>query len=91
MKARQILYELWCALTHKCSKCGEHLACNDNEHEYGNWYCPNCDGNCEDGINITKTSDDTVTISKDRYEQLLRYEQEYISRQSMINSFIQNK
>jgi hypothetical protein len=34
---------------------------------------------------------DTVTISKDRYEQLLQYEQEYISRQSMINSFMQNK
>lgn len=48
MKARRILHEFWCALTFKCPKCGEHLACNDNEHEYGNWYCPNCDGNCED-------------------------------------------
>ena len=42
-------------------------------------------------VNITKASDDVVTISKDRYEQLLQYEQEYISRQSMINSFMQNK
>lgn len=45
----------------------------------------------EVNVNITKASDDVVTISKDRYEQLLQYEQEYISRQSMINSFMQNK
>ena len=31
---------------------GEHLACNDNEHEYGNWYCPDCDGNCGEEIGI---------------------------------------
>ena len=40
---------------------------------------------------INEVSDDIVTISKDRYEQLLQYEQEYTSRQSMINSFIQNE
>lgn len=45
----------------------------------------------EVNVNITKVSDDVVTISKDRYKQLLQYEQEYISRQSMINSFMQNK
>lgn len=45
----------------------------------------------EVNVNITKASDDVVTIPKDRYEQLLQYEQEYISRQSMINSFMQNK
>ena len=44
---KSILYKLWCALIHKCPKCGEHLACNDNDFSYGNWYCPNCDGNCE--------------------------------------------
>lgn len=52
------LYELWCAFTHKCPKCGEHLACNDNQFAYGNWYCPNCDGNCEEiGISesVSKT------------------------------------
>lgn len=38
-----------------------------------------------------ESADDVVTISKDHYEQLLQYEQEYISRQSMINSFMQNK
>lgn len=42
-------------------------------------------------INITKASDDVATIPKDRYEQLLQYEQEYKQRQSMINSFMQNK
>lgn len=42
-------------------------------------------------INITKASDNVVAIPKDRYERLLQYEQEYISRQSMINSFMQNK
>lgn len=42
-------------------------------------------------VNITKASDDVVTISKDRYEQLLQYEQEYKQRQSTINSFMQNK
>jgi hypothetical protein len=52
MKLRKILHEFLCALTCKCPKCGEHLACNDNEHEYGNWYCPNCDGNCEEEIGI---------------------------------------
>ena len=52
MKVRRILHEFWCTLTFKCPKCGEHLAYNDNEHEYGNWYCPNCDGNCEDEISI---------------------------------------
>ena len=31
----------------------------------------------------------SATISKDRYEQLLQYEQEYKQRQSMINSFMQ--
>ena len=41
-------------------------------------------------INITKVSD-VVTVPKDRYEQLLQYEQEYISRQQIINSFMQNK
>lgn len=41
------LYELWCALIHKCPQCGEHLACNDNQFGYGNWYCPKCDGICE--------------------------------------------
>ena len=45
----------------------------------------------EVNVNITKVSDDMVTISKERYKQLLQYEQEYISRQSMINSFMQNK
>ena len=45
----------------------------------------------EVNVNITKASDDEVAISKDRYKQLLQYEHEYISRQSMINSFIQNK
>ena len=40
---------------------------------------------------ITKASDDVVTISKDRYKQLLQYEREYKQRQSMINSFMQNK
>lgn len=42
-------------------------------------------------INIAKASDDVVTISKDRYKQLLQYEQEYKQRQSMINSFMRNK
>ena len=42
-------------------------------------------------ISIAKASADVVTIPKNRYEQLLQYEQEYISRQSMINSFMQNK
>lgn len=42
------LYKLWCAFIHKCPKCGEHLACNDNQFAYDNWYCPNCDGNCEE-------------------------------------------
>ena len=50
MKARRILHELWCTLTLRCPKCGEHLAYN--EQEYGNWYCPNCDGNCEDETSI---------------------------------------
>ena len=45
----------------------------------------------EVNVNITKASDDVVTISKDRYEQLLQYEQEYVQRQSVINSFMQNK
>lgn len=45
----------------------------------------------EVNVNITKASDDAVTISKDRYEQLLQYEQEYNQRQSMTNSFMQNK
>lgn len=39
----------------------------------------------------TTPFDDVVTISKDRYEQLLQYEHEYKQRQSMINSFMQNK
>ena len=58
MKLRKILHEFLCTLTCRCPKCGEHLACNDNWHEYGNWYCPNCDGNCEEiGISepISKT------------------------------------
>ena len=38
-----------------------------------------------------KASDDMITISKDRYEQLLQYEKEYAQRQSMVNSFMQNK
>lgn len=58
MKLRRILHEFWCALTFKCPKCGAHLACNDNEHEYGNWYCPNCDGNCEDEISIKEPTSD---------------------------------
>lgn len=41
------LYELWCALIHKCPKCGEYLSCDDNWVGYGLWYCPNCDGICE--------------------------------------------
>ena len=42
-------------------------------------------------VNITKASDDVVTIPKDRYEQLLQYEQERKQRQAMILSFMQNK
>lgn len=49
-----MLYELWCALVHKCPKCGENLACNDNQFAYGNWYCPNCDGNCEEEIGVAE-------------------------------------
>lgn len=45
----------------------------------------------EVNVNITKASDDVVTISKDRYEQLLQYEQERKQRQAMILSFMQNK
>ena len=45
----------------------------------------------EVNVNIAKASDDVVTISKDRYEQLLQYEHEYKQRRSMINSFMQNK
>lgn len=55
---KEKLYELWCAFMHKCPKCGEYLACNDNHVAYGNWYCPNCDGNCEEiGISesVSKT------------------------------------
>lgn len=48
------LYELLCVLIHKCPKCGEYLACDDNDFSYGNWYCPNCDGNCECGIEEIK-------------------------------------
>lgn len=55
MKLRRILHEFLCTLTCRCPKCGEHLACNDNEHEYGNWYCPNCDGNCEEEIGIKES------------------------------------
>lgn len=58
MKARRILHEFWCTLTLRCPKCGEHLAYNDNEHEYGNWYCPNCDGNCEDEKSIKEPTPD---------------------------------
>ena len=61
MKARQILHEFWCALTQKCHKCGEHLACNDNEHKYGNWYCPNCDDNCEEEISIKESPSKTFS------------------------------
>lgn len=42
-------------------------------------------------VNITNAPDDEVTISKDRYEQLLQYEQERKQRQAMILSFMQNK
>ena len=45
----------------------------------------------EVNVNITKASDDVVTISKDRYKQLLQYERGYKQRQSIINSFMQNK
>ena len=45
----------------------------------------------EVNVNITKASDDVVTISKDRYKQLLQYEQERKQRQAMILSFMQNK
>jgi late competence protein required for DNA uptake (superfamily II DNA/RNA helicase) len=38
-----------------------------------------------------KEVDINKEISKDRYEQLLQYEQERKQRQSMINSFMQNK
>ena len=51
-KIKSILWEGWCALIHKCPKCGKHLACDDNDFSYGNWYCPNCDGNCEEEIGI---------------------------------------
>lgn len=45
MEIKQSLHELWCAIVHKCPKCGEHLAlANDNSNAYGLWYCPNCDG-----------------------------------------------
>lgn len=54
-----VLRNLWCALIHKCPKCGEHLACNDNLHAYGNWYCPNCDGNCEEEISIKESPSKT--------------------------------
>ena len=49
---------------------------------------------CSGGYILIKDAEiitDTITISTDRYEQLLQYEQEYKQRQSMINSFMQNK
>ena len=54
------LHELWCALRHKCPNCGESLACNDNQFAYGNWYCPNCDGNCEE-IGVSEPISETFT------------------------------
>lgn len=55
------------------------------------WYKIEDEPNHYDWVHDVEIITDTVTISKDRYEQLLQYEQEYISRQSMINSFMQNK
>ena len=49
---REYIVGMLCALIHKCPKCGKHLACDDNDFSYGNWYCPNCDGNCEEEIGI---------------------------------------
>jgi len=45
----KFLHKLWCTIIHRCPKCGERLACNDNDFGYGLWYCPNCDGDCETG------------------------------------------
>ena len=55
------------------------------------WYKIEDEPNHYDWVHDVKIITDTVTIPKDRYKQLLQYEQEYISRQSMINSFMQNK
>lgn len=55
------------------------------------WYKIEDEPNHYDWVHDVEIITDTVTISKDRYEQLLQYEQEYKQRQSMINSFIQNK
>lgn len=55
------------------------------------WYKIEDEPNHYDWVHDVEIINDTVTISKDRYEQLLQYEQEYNQRQSMINSFMQNK
>lgn len=59
-------------------------------------YAPQNDKSCKSIEQLLSESsfellNNAVTISKDRYEQLLQYEQEYMSRQSMINSMMQNK
>ena len=53
-KIKSILWEGFCALIHKCPKCGEHLACNDNDYSYGNWYCPNCGNRDHDKLNVAR-------------------------------------
>lgn len=52
---RKWLWNLWCSLVYKCPKCGEPLACNENSFSYGLWYCPNCDGNCEEEIGVAES------------------------------------
>lgn len=55
------------------------------------WYKIEDEDDHYDWVHDVEMIIDTVTISKDRYEQLLQYEQEYKQKQSMINSFMQNK
>ena len=43
-----IIIKLVRLITNRCQVCGEHLSCaNNNDFEYGLWYCPKCDGEVE--------------------------------------------